>query len=201
VQGAVPVIYESWPWKQQLLKDADILERWATKPESDRRGYLLESKVFNSAYAMRKLAHSYKLSSSFDDRSVNCTRYPSVKPMTWQDRWQYWEHFDLESPKPINISALTLIDTIIHSYIFWEFVNEDPQLTTKFIVTSDWKRNKYLIEFGLEAYVGLMREAGQDHPSNIQMAYSEQDGDWRMWRGHGQAPPHIAKKLFGNRGE
>lgn len=191
------MIYESWPWKQQLLKDADILERWAAKPDSDRRGYLLESKVFNSAHVMRKLAHSHKLSSSFDDRSVACHRYPSIKPMTWMDRWYYWENFDLEAPKPVNVSALTLIDTIIHSYIFWEFVNEEPQLTTKFIVTSDWKRNKYLLEFGLGAYVALMREAGQDHPSNVQMAYNEEDGDYRIWRGHGEPPAHVMAKVFG----
>ncbi len=190
------MIYESGPWKQQLLKDADILERWATKPVSERRGYLLESKVFNSAYAMRKLAHSYKLSSSFNDRSVSCNRYPSTKQITWRDRWQFWEHFDLCAPKPISISALALIDTIIHSYLFWELVDEEAPSKTKFVVTSDWKRNKYLVEFELGAYVCLLRIAGQDHPSNFHMTYSEKDGDWRMWRGDGTPPPHVIKKLF-----
>jgi hypothetical protein len=49
------MIWESWPWRQSLLRDADTLARWVRKDPSDRRAFLTEQKVFNGAYAIRKL--------------------------------------------------------------------------------------------------------------------------------------------------
>jgi len=183
------MIYESVPWKRQLIRDADLLERWSPKESSDRRTYLLESKVFNGAYAMRKLAHSYKLSSSFDDRNVPCKRYTSTKPMTWMDRWQYWDHFDMATPTIACINGLQLIDMIIHSYVFEQFYEDEASLETNFIVTSDWKRNTHLWQFKLPDFAALMRVAGNDYPSEIRMSFSRDEKDWRMWRGNGQ--PHA----------
>ncbi len=56
------MIYESYPWKRDLLRDADIIERWAAKKtDSEYRSMLLEKKVFLSAFVIRKLIEDYKV--------------------------------------------------------------------------------------------------------------------------------------------
>ena len=76
--GESRMIWESGPWKDRLLSDADLLERWAAKQSvTERRSYLLEQKIFISAYAIRKLFESEKVSSSFFDRSEHCVKFDS----------------------------------------------------------------------------------------------------------------------------
>jgi hypothetical protein len=43
------MIYERRPWKRQFRNDADLLKRWAGKPSTERRAFLLESKILDAA--------------------------------------------------------------------------------------------------------------------------------------------------------
>jgi hypothetical protein len=45
------MIRESWPWRDRLAKDADLIDRWTAKTaDSERRSFLIEQKVFFAAY-------------------------------------------------------------------------------------------------------------------------------------------------------
>ena len=56
------MIWESYPWKNQLIADAAIIKRWASKTQhTQRRSMLIERKVFLAAYIIRKLDDDYKL--------------------------------------------------------------------------------------------------------------------------------------------
>ena len=71
------MIRESAPWKAELLRDADLIERWAKKTvASERRSALLERKVFVSAYAIRRLNEAVKISSRFREVTLPVTRLP-----------------------------------------------------------------------------------------------------------------------------
>jgi hypothetical protein len=73
------MIWESGPWKDALLADADLLDRWANKPKAtERRSLLIERKIFLAAYSIRKLLEALKLSSNFSDRSFRCFTYPAI---------------------------------------------------------------------------------------------------------------------------
>ncbi|MCJ8518522.1 hypothetical protein ABID21_001154 [Pseudorhizobium tarimense] len=66
------MIADSAPWKDELLKDADLIERWAAKARPSERGsILIERKVFVSAFAMRKLIECEKVSSDVEGRSLH----------------------------------------------------------------------------------------------------------------------------------
>jgi len=66
------MISESAPWKDHLALDANLIERWAAKPRSTaRRSYIIEQKVFLTAYAMRKLLEGEKLSNSLENSAFH----------------------------------------------------------------------------------------------------------------------------------
>jgi hypothetical protein len=71
------MIWESGPWKNELLANARLLEQYAkSKRRSERRSFGVERTIFLSTYVMRKLWESGKLSSSWEKRKVPCIFHP-----------------------------------------------------------------------------------------------------------------------------
>jgi hypothetical protein len=194
--GKRRMIFESEPWKQDLVRDADILERWGAKSASAKRSFLLEKKVFTAAYIMRKLWESGKLSSSASGLSIVCVSFKCTRRMTWLDRWSYWDHYDLDNPTKVSVSLIDLINSVIHSYVFLEACDGG---STSFVVTSDRSRNKHLWQFSLSSYTDLMRRLGADFPSTSIMAFDDAAHEWVRWSGDGEPPPHVKASLASKR--
>jgi len=189
------MILESWPWKRQLLRDADIIERWVQKKPSERRRFTIEQKIFLSAYSMRKLFDGQKFSSSFGERVLKCTVYPPLgKRITIANNHRLDELYDLHSPSSKNISATILLNLIIHSFIFFEVVDDGLTLQS-FFVTSDQSRQQGLWQITLAEFTRLMRIVGNDMPSRYIRVFDKKQGDWFIWQGDGDPPKHIAEKI------
>ncbi len=170
------MIYESWPWKRELLRDADILERWcAQKPHSDRRDFLVERKVFLAAYAVRKLIESYKLTDKIKTYHLDATYFDAngkeSSPLNWH---RINEFFNMENPRSRSLSLRAVSNQIIHSYVFLFAVDEDDENLqdsndfpiTGFYVASDWEKQKRLYQIQTSAFIILMREVGNDSVTN-----------------------------------
>lgn len=190
------MIAECAPWKDELLKDADLIERWAAKTRPSERGsILIERKVFVSAFAMRKLIECEKVSNEIEGRSVRAERFdlqPGQK-LDWWKRHSFWEAFDVEAPATCSLGVRDLLDIIVHSKVFSERVYaEDDLRVSGFFVTSD-RRDNHLWLVSLTAYTELMRRIGNDYP-NFRIVFDE-EGKHFSWRGHGKPPVHIAKKM------
>jgi hypothetical protein len=181
------VIYESWPWRQELLRDADVLQRWKGRPFSARRDFIVEKKVFIAAYAMRKLMESFKLSSDQSGHHVPCRIYPFLKRLTWRDRGEYYEHYDMERPQRASVSTSALFNLIIHSFIFTEAVTLCGH-SYGFLVTSGHRRDDGLWEVNFDHYIALMRRVAEDDPAAMAMRFDETKQDWVVWRGIGDPP-------------
>jgi hypothetical protein len=191
------MIFESWPWRQSLLRDADTLARWGRNNPSDRRAFLIEQKVFNGAYAMRKLCEAKKLSSRFDDSAIKCLRYPCSArvEITHQNEHKFSEHYDFfNDPRSCTISFKRLINMIIHSFTFAE-VSDDDGYVQALLITSDRDRSAGLWRIEFSDFVELMRSVGNDSPSTIHAVRDSQSGEWFEWRGHGEPPVHIRERL------
>jgi hypothetical protein len=189
------MIWESWPWRQGLLRDADTLERWGRKNPTDRRAFLIEQKVFNGAYAIRKLYQAQKLSSSFDDLNMKCRLYPCrATIITQQDDHKFKEHYKFEAPRLCTIGAKRLIDMIIHSFTFAEVIDDDGYVEA-LLITSDRFRYTGLWEIEFFDLVRLMRAVGNDSPSSCHAILDRPSGEWVTWRGHGKPPNHICKRF------
>jgi hypothetical protein len=190
------MILESWPWKQRLLKDADLIERWARKRPTQRRAFIIEQKVFLSAYAMRKLFESQKLSSSFTDRSVRCKVYPMrARRVTIANNHKIDKLYDWIHPSDRTIAAKSLLDLIVHSFIFAELVKDEDLTMEGFLVTSDRSRQTGLWHVDLHDFTNLMRVVGNDMPAHLIRIFDPKSGDWFTWQGNGEPPSHVSKKL------
>lgn len=181
------MIYESAPWRQDLLRDADVLSRWLTKPPSGKRSVIIEKKVFTGAYIMRRLLQSDKLSSSTETRNVRLDRFPSIKPMQKHDRWDIHLHYDFPAGAQTALTIPRLLDLIIHSFIFQEW-NDDVSGETKVVFTSDTKKDVFLWLISLPAFVDIMRFIANDVPQVNARRFDASADRWVEWRGSGTPP-------------
>ena len=190
------MIHESAPWKEALLRDADILDRWCAKPKAtERRSVLVEKKVFLAAYAIRKLHEAEKLSSSFDQRSVKCTVYPSTSEIASKaNNHRVFDLYDLERGKRQTIAARRLLDLIIHSLIFAESLRDDHSLVA-LMITSDLSSQKGLWSVTVADFTALMRHVGTDYPAGAVWVRDPETGERRSWRGS-ETPPDVIREAL-----
>jgi hypothetical protein len=190
------MIWESGPWKDQLLADAALLERWAAKGKMpERRSLLIERKVFLAAYAIRKLHEAQKLSTSFGHWSFRCRTYPAVSDrITFSNNHKLDELYDFDTPEEKVIAARHLIDLIIHSFAFAEFLRDDMTVEG-FLVTSDRRRYDRLWFVEMLAYVRLMRNVGNDYPPGTTGVFNRDRNDWEMWQGYGDPPVEFQRRM------
>ncbi|MGZ8360434.1 MAG: hypothetical protein ACXWUX_07925 [Allosphingosinicella sp.] len=181
------MIFESAPWRRDLLRDATVLERWLAKPAGERRSVAIEKKMFIGAYAMRRLLESDKLSSSTETKNVRVDRFPSVKDLEKHDRWNIHEHYNLVSGKPVSLVIPRLLNLIIHSFIFQEW-HDETENETNFVFTSDTKRNQFLWLMRSSTFVELMLFVANDIPHVHARRFDPERKQWIEWRGKGDPP-------------
>ena len=182
------MIRESGPWKAELLRDADLIERWAKKTvESERRSTLLERKVFVSAYAIRRLNEAVRISSRFRQVTLPVIRYPPTGASV--DLWnnhRVGDHYDFNNGRDEKMPIFRFLNLIIHSLIFTRSVNDRNQIVG-FAVTSDNSSEEGVYFVNLRAFINLMRDVGRDNPTTFA---KRRGGD--AWLGDGEPPPETS---------
>jgi hypothetical protein len=189
------VIWESGPWKDLLLTDATLLERWSAKARvTERRSMLIERKVFLAAYTIRKLYEAQKLSTNFRDRSFRCRTYPVISDrITHLNTHRLEKLYDFDRPDEDAIAARELIDLIVHSFVFGEFLRDDMTVDG-FLVTSDRIRYDRLWFVEMVAFISFMRQVGNDYPSTAISVFNRNTNDWELWQGHSDPPAEFVRR-------
>ena len=186
------MIYQSAPWKEQLLRDAARLRRIMRKRIDSDGGekdlFQLERLVFLSAYTMRKLWEADKLSSNWNHQRLRCLRFPikgdaSPTQLNWHDLDR---HYDLETSSEAKIRPDEFCDRIIHSFIFSPSIGNEATIT-EFYFTSDTMRHRSVWLIGLDVVANLMTTSGKDYPSSGRWV-RRADGQFDTWTGHGEPP-------------
>lgn len=185
------MISDSGPWKQELQRTIDRCEREYQQlsrqrhlPEWEQRvlNQRAEKAVFLSAFIVRKLADSLRLSVEVEDSNIKVTRYPSRNPeegphsTNWDRIHQF---YDLDSPRPDRVPVRHLINWIIHSFAFLHEVRSDlagGAVLEAFYVNSDRTRKKDLLRVGWADYRVLIDEIVSDHVVAIK-TYRSPNGD------------------------
>jgi len=169
------MIWESEPWKTQLLKDADIIDRWSRKKTpSEYRSILLEKKIFISAYAVRKLMEGEKLSTFLKTEKLPCIKYRGCSDhITRMNNHHIERHYDLEKPMQEHIKAYDLMNLIIHSYTFVEQLTDDLGVGGIYL-TTDRKRHEWLWFFNIDSIVGFFKQVGHDNFSISQRVFDKE---------------------------
>jgi hypothetical protein len=188
------VIWESGPWKDLLLTDSNLLERWCAKTSvTERRSMLIERKVFLAAYTIRKLCEAQNLSTSFRDQSLRCRTYPAISGRITHHSVGLDKLYNFGDPEERVIVVRDLIDLIIHSFVFSEFLGEDLRVEG-FLVTSDRKRHERLWLVEIKTFIDLMRQVGSDYPSTMTGVFNRDKNDWELWQGHGDPPADFVRR-------
>jgi hypothetical protein len=188
------MIWESGPWKDELLANARVLEQYANSTRrSGRRSFRIERAVFLSAYVMRKLWESGKLSSSWQRRKVFCIFHP---PKTRKPDRLSWhridEHYRLDISKSDSVTAIEFCHRLIHSYVFIE-VEGPGKTVVGFFFASDQTKNRGLWFVALVDLLALLKETGRDYPSSSRMVRHPKTSEWVVWAGHGEPPSEWSK--------
>lgn len=184
------MIWESAPWKDGLLKDAEILERWARKASRpNRQGMIFEKKIFLAAYSIRKLIESEKICTTLQRKSLRVESFGRTNSYLTPRNWDNIDtHYEIENPMSQKLTVNALINQIIHSHIF--LLNSDESgVITGFFVSSS-QQNNVLRRVELSRFLALMREIGSDHPT-----HSTQWLEGGVWKHEQSCPNHPSPKI------
>jgi hypothetical protein len=186
------MIWESAPWKQQLVRDAARLRRLGNSrldaDGGDKEVFQLERQVFIAAYTMRKLSEAGKLSSNWDHQRLACLRFP-IKGKDISDRlnWHHIDrHYDLNASSNVKMNPKEFCDRIIHSFVFVPSIGSDETIKS-FYFTSDTMRRHAIWLIDLADVADLMTTTGKDYPSSGHWV-RRADGQLDTWSGHGEPP-------------
>ena len=157
------MIYESRFWKDKLIKQAKVLRaKHVQKRWTEASSALLEQTIMLGYYSIRKLVESQKLSSSVVNQQFSASAFPwkgkTVTKLNWK---KIDELYDLESPKNITKDLLFFCHQFIHSYIFWEYFQEDSRLLEGVFVSSDRERHHYLYSIPISHVIDLFEQIAQ----------------------------------------
>ncbi|MEN5084025.1 hypothetical protein ABE438_16210 [Bosea sp. TWI1241] len=183
------MIHESAPWKTHLIRDAAIIERWASRPRpSERRSFLIERKVFLAAYAIRKMDEGLKVSTDLLSAEMGILRFPPTQAgFNLFNNHRFDEHFDLKAAQQVALPRRRVLNLLVHSLVFVEVLG-DTETYDAFMVTSDHERDRGLIQIDVTAFVELMRLVGEDWPTSVRWVRDPDGIGWRVWAGHGEGP-------------
>jgi hypothetical protein len=185
------MIWESGPWKQQLLRDAGKLRKLAQAKlnldECERELVQFERLAFMTAYSMRKLWESGKLSMSWNAARLPCVRFPLKGEIPDRLNWHRLDrHYDLSKGTRVSLKPEEYCDRMIHSFVFSPVVDDNKSISS-FYFTSDRMRKHALWMVAIGDICRLIQMTGKDYPSSAHYVRDNED-QWIIWFGHGDPP-------------
>jgi hypothetical protein len=175
------MIYESHYWKDDLLKQAQILERRINQKRWSESSFAhVEQSVMLGFYSIRKLLEAKKLSDDVANQSLQIKAYSwKGKGVTRLNRFEYWELYDLEHSLIAERGLAFLCHQIVHSYIFLLSFDES-NCFDGILVTSDRERHRMLYFIQVQQIIELFEQIGHDYPNEIKLEFDSHIQDYRI---------------------
>lgn len=176
------MIDDSIPWKEDLLRIADVLERrTAQRRWTERTSFLVERDVMNAAYAVRKLTEARRISDELAAEPVVCGRHSLTGgPVDIWNRYEFYEHYDMERPETVSLSLGEFCNQIIHSWIWMLSATEPPSaLFDGIYVSSDRARKRHVYFLPADRLISTFRSVGLDDIVSMQMQ-RDRNGDMQI---------------------
>jgi hypothetical protein len=171
------MIYESTPWKEELLKAAVRLKRKSTQKRwTARSSFVVERDIMVSAYAIRKLLEAHKLSDELQFLQVETIQYSLVGdvPDAW-NRHEFYDSYDLESGVATHLPVRELCNQIIHSWVFILSATEAGNEFDGIFVCSDRARRSYLYFIAAKVLIRLFETIGSEIQRSVRMEFNSQE--------------------------
>lgn len=160
------MIWESYYWKQDLLKTIDILKKWSRKKPSTRGEVIFEKKIFYAAYAIRKLIEAGKIEPNWEIPAQKFIKNNSKKEITFLNSHKIFDFYDFDAFNKISISTLNLSNLIIHSFIFCLNFSDEMHVEG-FLIASDKSKKEALLSINLDDFLSILHKVC--HSSIVKM--------------------------------
>jgi hypothetical protein len=177
------MIWESYYWKNDLLKRVTTIQKWMRQKRwSEASHARFEQALMLGFYSIRKLIEAHKLSNASADQQITVTAYPSLgKPVTFRNWHKLDQLYDIEAGKTVNRDLKFLCNQFVHSYLFFPVFGEDNRLC-RVIVASEFERNRFTYEIGLDQVITLFEQIGSDYPNHATYHFDPKKRDYEVWQ-------------------
>ena len=147
------MIYESYPYKDELLKIAKRLRKRKTQKRWPEESFIImEKDVFFSCFIIRKLIEARtKISGSTAQKQLNLTRYPIIegKLPNIKNNHRADELYNLQQGSKCSRNLYDVVSEIIHSYILMFSLGQFQYLENDFSILFNSFKQKGLAVFSI----------------------------------------------------
>lgn len=170
------MIFESYPWKQDLLRRRYLIKKYNTKEQLDTNYdsaiTIIEKAVFYSAFIIRKLIDCiFKVSDEVDNYTLKVCAVKPLKPIELLDRWPDENSHDWKNEQQQTVLGKNVCNWLIHSYVFY-FSYDENGVINNFYVASDYDRNKILYRIGMNDWLEYMYFVETDCITSAECIYN-----------------------------
>lgn len=175
------MIWESYHWKEDLLKRADRLSQRSKQKRWPEVSLVhVEQNIMMGFYAIRKLTEARKVSDRIADQQIRLKAYKwnkkkNVTRMNWH---RIDELYDLDKEHRQNRTLRYLCNQFIHSYVFILHFKGNHRGLDGILVSSENERHKYLYLVAISQIIRLFRQFGNDYPNISVGMYDPQKRDF-----------------------
>lgn len=179
--------FESKYWKNIIKRDIAYIKKIIAKnvdtykndDKLEEAFSKVEIKIFNIAYALRKLSDTRKVSDKLANSSYKIDSYPKTKKrITHMNNHRLDEHYDFSKKIELEMKIRDICNKIIHSYIFQLIISRKKFTYIDF--TSDHTKSKYLLSFKINRFLQVAEKFANSYPSKSTMIFDAKIGDYRI---------------------
>lgn len=158
------MISDAIPWREELLRVADRLEKKTIQRRwTERSGFLVERDVMTSAYAIRRLLEGNRISKTAARANVPVISHaPTGTRVDMYNRHEIWEHYDLEAGSKTQIGLRNYCNQLIHSFVWSINGDEDTGLFNGIFAASEKDCVAQLYFFPVSSIIDLCRRVGSE---------------------------------------
>lgn len=177
------MIYESYPWKQDLQRRKNLMLKYNTaerfESNSESTYTVIEKAIFYSAFIIRKLIDcGTKLSDEAEKYTLKASTIKPLKRIDKLHRQPDERSYDWEKEKNVTVSGKNVCNWLIHSYVFFVVFNEDDVIES-FCVSSDFDRNKNLYRISIDEWLKYMDFIATDDIVRLSLENDEKSEDYK----------------------
>ncbi len=182
-------IWDSRRWKRALARRTEALRRrrWQRR-WSEPSLATVEQDLFMSAYIVRKLLDSYKVSDEVESLLIRARQYvPTGRRADIMNWHRIGELYDLSLGEEVSITLRDFCNQLIHSLVFVLAHGEENGGLDGFFVSSDRDSRERLLYFGIDDVVAALLAVANDEIRYWE-ASRQEDGAWRIKKGSDSCP-------------
>ena len=166
------MIFESHIWKSELARDLRTVRRYIQRAKSldrksnsddaeavfERAALAIEKFAFTSAFIIRKLSESMKLSDELEATPLPVQVFARIRPndpMDFLNRHKIKKYYNMKIPRRMFIAPVKLCNALIHSFVFEVALDS-------ILFNSDWTKNRELLQVELKDFFSFIQSVISD---------------------------------------